>query len=137
MSAHGYLAWPETLAIAASGYSRSVKFGRRRQVVRWVLLFVASAFISLAGAAPADSVRSQDVIAHLNQVISWYRDLNSFEPSVGDVLLRDNLHQTSLQALQLAFRFARAESGLIAAAKNPQNPAPSGNLQQAAAQAAD
>jgi small-conductance mechanosensitive channel len=137
MSAHGYLAWPETLAIAASGYSRSVKFGRRRQVVRWVLLFVASAFISLAGAAPADSIRSQDVIAHLNQVISWYRDLNSFEPSVGDVLLRDNLHQTSLQALQLAFRFARAESGLIAAAKNPQNPAPSGNLQQAAAQAAD
>jgi len=124
------------MALAASGYSGSVKSGRR-QVVRWFLLFAASAFISLAGAAPPDSIRSQDVIAHLNQVISWYRDLNSVEPSAGDVLLRDDLHQTALQALQLAFRFARAESALIAAAQNPQNPAPSGNLQQAAAKAAE
>ena len=67
-----------------------------------------------------------------------YRDLNSIEPSAGDVLVRDNLHQTSLKkALQLAFRFARAESALIAAEKNPQNPAHSGNLQQTAAKAAD
>ena len=92
---------------------------------------------TLAGAAPPDSVRSQDVIAQLEQMISWYRDLNSVEPSDEDVLIRDNLHQISLKALQLAFRFARAESTLIAAAKNPQNPAPSGNLQQAAAKAAD
>ncbi len=101
------------------------------------MLFALSALIPLAGAAPPDSIRSQDVIAHLEQVISWYRDLNSIEPSEGDVLVRDNLHQTSLKALQLAFRFARAESALLAAERNPQNPAPSGNLQQVAAKAAD
>jgi small-conductance mechanosensitive channel len=46
-------------------------------------------------------------------------------------LIRDNLHQTSLKALQLAFQFARAESGMIAVRENPQGP-PVGNLSQAA-----
>ena len=120
-----------------SSYPGSVNSESQRLIVRRFLLFALCAFIPLAGAAPPDSVRSQDVIAQLEQMISWYRDLNSVEPSDEDVLIRDNLHQISLKALQLAFRFARAESTLIAAAKNPQNPAPSGNLQQAAAKAAD
>jgi small-conductance mechanosensitive channel len=105
--------------------------------VRRFFVFALVALIPLAGADAPSSIRSQDVIAHLEQAISWYRDLSLVEPSAGDVLARDNLHQTSLKALQLAFQFARAESALIAAEKNPQNPAPSGNLQQAAAKAAD
>jgi small-conductance mechanosensitive channel len=124
-------------AFAASGYSGSVKSGRWGRIVRRLWLFALSACIPLVAAAPPDSIRSADVIAHLEQVISWYRELNSVEPSVGDVLVRDNLHQASLTALQLAFRFAHAESALIAAEQNKQNTAPSGNLQQAAAKAAD
>jgi len=122
---------------AARGYSGRVKSGRWGRIVRRLWLLALSAFIPLVAAAPPDSIRSPDVIGHLKQVISWYRDLNSVEPSVADELVRDNLHQTSLTALQLAFRFAHAESALIAAEQNPQNPVPSGNLQQAAAKAAD
>jgi hypothetical protein len=101
------------------------------------LIPLAGAAIPPAGAAPSDSIRSQDVIAHLKEVVSWYRDLSSVEPSAGDVLIRDNLHQVSLKALQLAFQFARAEGARIGAEQNPQQPAPSANLQQAAAKAAD
>ncbi len=120
---------------AASRYSGSVKPGRQRGIVRRLLLFALSSISPLAGAASPDSIRSQDVIAHVGQVISWYRDLNSVEPA-GDVLVRDNLHQTSLRALDLAFGFARAETALIAK-QNPRNLAPAGNLQQAAVKAAD
>jgi small-conductance mechanosensitive channel len=112
-----------------------VKSGRPRQIRR-LLLFALSAFIPLARAAPPEPIRSRDVMAHLEQVISWYRDLNSVEPAVADVVVRDNLHQTSLKAVQLAFQFARTESALSAAEKNPQTPAPSGTLQEAAAKAA-
>jgi small-conductance mechanosensitive channel len=116
----------------ASSYSGSVNSVRRPIVA---LLFTLAACIPVA--ASPGPIRSQDVIAHLDQAIAWYRDLNSIEPSAEDVLIRDNLHQTSLKALQLAFQFARAESALMAAEKNLQNASPSGNLQQAAAKAAD
>ncbi|MGA2738547.1 MAG: mechanosensitive ion channel family protein [Bryobacteraceae bacterium] len=122
---------------AASGYPGNVKSVRWSRIIRGLWLVALSLFIPLVAAAPPPSIRSLDVIAHLEQVISWYRDLNTVEPSVGDVLVRDSLHQASLTALQLAFRFARAESALIAAEQNPQGAAPSGNLQQAAAKAAD
>lgn len=100
------------------------------------MLFALVGSIPLAGDAPPDAIHSQDVIAHLEQVIAWYRNLNSIEASAGDVLVRDNLRQTSLEALQLAFRFARAENSLVGAERNAPNQAPSGNLQQAAAKAA-
>lgn len=122
---------------AASVYSGSVKSERRRRTARPLWLFGITALIPLGGAAPPDTIRSQDVIAHLEQVISWYRDMTPVAASAGDVLVRDNLRQTSLKALQLAFQFARAESALIAAERNPQNAAPAGNLQQAAAKSAD
>ena len=99
--------------------------------------FVLCAGIPLWGAAAPDSIGSTAIIAHLEQVIAWYRDVSSVSPSAADVLVRDNLHQASLQALQLAFRFARAESTLIAAGQNPQNTAPAGNLQQAAIKSAN
>lgn len=111
--------------------------GHWRRIVRRLLLFGLFLFVLFVGASPPDSIRSQDVIGHLEQVISWYRDLNSVEPSAGDALTRNNLHQTSLTALGLAFQFARAENALMASEKNPQNSAPSGNLQRAAAKAAD
>jgi small-conductance mechanosensitive channel len=87
--------------------------------------------------APADSLRPQDITSHLQQAISWYRNVNSAELPSQDVLVRDNLRETSLQALKLAFQFARAESALIGAtAAAPASPN-SANLQQYAAKAAN
>jgi hypothetical protein len=67
-------------------------------------------------------------------VVSWYRHLNS-DPSTGNVLIRDSLHQASLKVLELAFQFARAEAALTAESAPP-TPAAPGNLQQFAVQAA-
>ncbi len=120
---------------APSGYPDSVKFYCGR-ICEHLFLFVLFALAPLARAAPPDSFRSHDLVAHLEQVIAWYHDLNSIEPSAADVLMRDNLHQTSLKALQLAFQFAWAEDALIDAEENRRNPAPSGNLQQSSAKAA-
>jgi small-conductance mechanosensitive channel len=106
-----------------------VKFGRT------LSLFLV--FALPASAAPPNTVPAHDVIEHLEQAISWYRDLNSLDPSAGDQLIRDNLHQTSVKALQLSFQFARAESALVSSQQNPKNPAPSGSLQQSATTAAE
>jgi small-conductance mechanosensitive channel len=89
------------------------------------------------GAAPADSVRPQDITSHLQRVVAWYRDVNSAELPPQDVLIRDNVQQTSLQALKLAFQFARAESALIRGTAAAPASSTSGNLQQYAAKAAD
>jgi small-conductance mechanosensitive channel len=99
------------------------------------LLFGWYACVSITRAAPPDSIRSQDVVAHLEQISSWYRQVTSAPPT-GNVLIRDSLHQAALKALEQAFRFARAEAVLIGEPAMPA-PAAQGNLQQASAQAAD
>jgi hypothetical protein len=48
------------------------------------------------------SIRSQDLLAHLEQVVSWNRHVNS-DPSTGNLLIRDSFHQASLKVLELAF----------------------------------
>jgi small-conductance mechanosensitive channel len=109
---------------------------RGHQFRTWLLICGAFVFVPVEGAGQSNSIRSQDILAHLESVISWYHDLSSVDASDVDVLTRANLQQTSLEALQLAFRFARAESALIATEQKSQTPAQSGNLQQAAARAA-
>ncbi len=107
---------------------------RARRVSGLGLLLCWCACVSVTSAATPASIRSQDLLAHLEQVVSWYRQVNS-DPSTGNVLIRDSLHQASLKVLELAFQFARAEAALTAESA-PQTPAAPGNLQQAAAQAA-
>ena len=97
----------------------------------WLLAWCA---ISLA--APA-TTRPQDVLAHLNEVIGWYRDLNALSPPAVDVLVSDDLRATSLKALQLAFTFARAESMRLGSAQNAPNSATSSSLAAVAAKSAD
>jgi DNA repair exonuclease SbcCD ATPase subunit len=108
---------------------------RGRLVLGLGLLFGWYGCVSITAAAPPDSIRSQDVIAHLEQVSSWYRQVTSAPPT-GNVLIRDSLHQAALKALEQAFRFARAEAALIGAPAMPA-PASQGNLGQASAQATD
>jgi small-conductance mechanosensitive channel len=117
---------------------RGVKCGnvkRGRLVLGLALLFGCYACVSITAAAPPDSIRSQDIVAHLEQASSWYRHVTS-DPSTGNVLLRDSLHQAALKALERAFLFARAEAALIGEPPMPA-PAAQGNLGQASAQAAN
>lgn len=81
-------------------------------------------------------IRSEDILDHLEKTISWYRHLQSAEQSSSDILVRQNLHEASLKALQLGFDFARAEASLASGAQ-PAAQQTAGNLQQAAARAAD
>jgi small-conductance mechanosensitive channel len=91
-------------------------------------------------APPPTTIRSEDIVDHVEQTIAWYRHMQSVEQATSDVLVRQNVHQAALKALQLGFDFARAEAGLVSADAQPsQTPvnSGSGNLQQAAARAAD
>jgi small-conductance mechanosensitive channel len=61
-----------------------------------------------------------EVLHHLNQVISWYRHSTMEIRDVGlpsDAIYQDNAKALGAQAVQLAFQSARAESALILAQK--------------------
>ena len=94
-------------------------------------------FALLAAAAPP-AISPQNVTAHLEQVISWYREISAVSPPTVDVIISDDLHATSLKVVQLAFSFARTEAALVGGDHNSQNAGAAGNnLQQAAARTAD
>ncbi len=94
---------------------------------------------------PPAKVRPEDVIAHLEESIAWYRGVVAAEQLTGipsDLVVRDATLQRSLQALQLAFDFARAEAAFLAAEKQAANPdlapdASSGRTLATAAQRTD
>ena len=89
--------------------------------------------LAFAAAPPPTTIRAEDVIAHLEQTIAWYRHLVALEQSPaasGDLLLRESTHQTAIEALRLAFRSARAEAALLSS-----NQAPAQNSGAAAAAA--
>ncbi len=100
----------------------------------------------LAGAAPAaPTIRAEDVLAHLEQTISLYRDVSALEQSpalANDIVLRDTARRTSVQALQRAFDFARAQATLLsarggaAANAGAQRPGTAGRMEQVVARAA-
>jgi small-conductance mechanosensitive channel len=77
-------------------------------------------------------LHSQDVVAHLNAVISWYRDVTTKAHGAGlpsDAIYQDNTQQLATQALQLAFQSARAEASLIDAAHAKKDAAKQGAKQ--------
>ena len=58
------------------------------------------------------------VLAHLNQLISWYRHSTTGIQPVGlpsDAIYQDNTKTLGSQAIALAFQSAKAEAGIIAA----------------------
>jgi small-conductance mechanosensitive channel len=98
--------------------------------------------LTIGSAQSPPRATAADIIAHLEQTIAWYRQVNADQDSSGasDVLLRDSSRQASTRALQLAFDFARAEAALVAGPASPNPSAPrtgSGNLQQASSQASE
>jgi hypothetical protein len=61
-----------------------------------------------------------EILHHLNQVISWYRHSTMGVRDVGlpsDAIYQDNAKALGAQAVQLGFRSARAESAVIMAQK--------------------
>src|SRR5579871_3375830 len=104
-----------------------------------------SVFALVAAAAPAPTtVRPEEVVNHLETSIAWFRHVNLLEqtPSASvNTLLRERTRDSALQALRLAFTFARAENALLALnrppTQNQANPQGTGqNLQQALSRAA-
>lgn len=74
---------------------------------------------------PPATVRPDDVIAHLEESIAWYRAVQAAEQLTGvptDLVVREATLQRSLLSLQLAFDFARAEAAFLAAEKQAENP---------------
>jgi len=96
-------------------------------------LFVVAVFLLSSGAllkadtpAPGEVPDSQQIIAFLNQSITWYRHLGEEARLVdepADVLFLYNDRQTAEQALALSFDFAHAEAQLLEA-RNPSSDQP-------------
>src|SRR6516164_1629062 len=106
-------------------------------------ILLPAAFLVVAAQPPAPApLRPADVLAHVKDSVSWYRQLNSVEQTpalANDVLLRDSAHASALKALRLAFDFGHAASLINTAtsAASPSAGAPQGrNLAQTAARAA-
>lgn len=109
----------------------------------WVFLplWTASAQVS---PPPAGAVAGKDVLAHVRETILWYRHMSAVEQSAGgsgDVLVRESLRRKGIQAVQLAFDFARAETALLnakpAPAEGETNQAGAARMQRVAARATE
>jgi len=94
--------------------------------------------LAVAAIASAQTtLKSDDITDHLEQTIAWYRHLQTVEQATGDVIVRQSVRQSSLKALQLSFDFARSAAALVSPETQAQSPQGPGNLQHAAARAAE
>ena len=88
--------------------------------------------------APAQNSTALDenrVLEHLNAVVSWYKELSAQaapdqEPS--DTVYSANAENLARQALQLAFKSARAEAALLAPQGAPAGPQTKANFSESA-----
>ena len=77
--------------------------------------------VAVALLAQTPQVGDGAILSHLNNGISWYRQLSSIDQSAGqpsDVLYLSNARSQAKQALQLAFQAAQSISGLQNVAAN-------------------
>ncbi len=59
---------------------------------------------------------ANDVLDHLNRTITWYRHVDSAgqaQTASENLLLQDNVQESSKRAVELAFAFARAEAAIL------------------------
>ncbi len=79
------------------------------------LVLLAAAAIC-AQSANAPDIGNQAVLDHLNQTIAWYDHITAAQPSGGvpqNVVLQDNVRQSSMLVVQKAFAFARAQASFL------------------------
>jgi small-conductance mechanosensitive channel len=94
--------------------------------------------LAVTAAGPAD--HAHDVLAHVNDVATWYQRAVSAEqgaPVPGEALYRDATRRASRQVLDLTFEYARAEAARVAPAGAASQPGRGHRLEQAAASAAE
>lgn len=130
-----------------SGSVQNLTDSRRKATRTAAVVFLAGvSAVGLFGQAAPAAPQAADVVSHLEQTVGWYHDVVAVaDATATDVLQRDGVRQQALDAVRLAFDFARAEAGLLAsqseAGNGTQNPgssrAPNQNLQQAAMRAND
>jgi small-conductance mechanosensitive channel len=105
------------------------------------LLAIAAAAVLSQTTPSAPPIQADDVLDHLKQTVAWYRRVVSLEQIpyfANDPLLKQDVHNAAVKALQLAFDFGRAAAAISApAASAPAQTTPGGSrsLTQAAAKA--
>jgi small-conductance mechanosensitive channel len=86
-----------------------------------LIVFLTAALTLLSwGAAQTPPSESNLILSHLNQAISWYRQVAALDITAGqpsDTLYLQNARSSAAQALQLAFQSASAEAVLLAQKK--------------------
>ena len=85
-----------------------------------LIVFFAAALALVSWAAQTKPSESSLIQAHLNQAISWYRQVAALDVTAGqpsDTLYLENARNSATQALQLAFEAASAQAQLLAAQK--------------------
>jgi small-conductance mechanosensitive channel len=86
--------------------------GRRLFFVALVMTLSLTAALS----APIYQPNRNDVLGHLNTIISWYRDSTAnLQPGElpSDAIFQQNVRSLAAQAVQIAFESARAEAALL------------------------
>ncbi len=90
-----------------------------------------------ATATSAAQLDRDAILHHLNEVITWYRDVTSKVKPVGlpsDAIYQDNTRSLAAEAVRLAFQSARAEAAIIAAMNKSQKSGGSDSTQASNAQ---
>jgi small-conductance mechanosensitive channel len=85
-----------------------------------LIVFFAAALAMVSWAAQTKPSASSLIQAHLNQAISWYRQVAALDITAGqpsDTLYLENARNSATQALQLAFEAASAQALLLAEQK--------------------
>ena len=91
---------------------RTLMIGRRLYFVALVMTLSLTAALS----APIYQPNRNDVLGHLNTIISWYRDSTAnLQPGElpSDAIFQQNVRSLAAQAVQIAFESARAEAALL------------------------
>lgn len=91
---------------------RTLMIGRRLFFVALVMTLSLTAALS----APIYQPNRNDVLGHLNTIISWYRDSTAnLQPGElpSDAIFQQNVRSLAAQAVQIAFESARAEAALL------------------------
>lgn len=110
----------------------------RRACTLGLLFLLATSKLALPASA---EISAQDVLSHLNRTIAWYQRVNTVQQPAADsqnLLLEDNVRESSRRAVQLAFSFARAQAAVLGSVGNTGSASAQGTslrLQQAAARA--
>jgi len=98
-----------------------------------ILVFALLPLLALEQSSTA--IDENRVLAHLNAVVSWYKELSAQaapDQAPSDTVYSANAENLARQVLQLAFKSARAEAALIAPSGTPGGAQTKGSVNESA-----